>query len=105
MPGFDLTLYVVLVALSAASIVPVVRALPGIQGWVQRGIKPWACDLCMSFWSTIFTTVVWMRIAGLPVYVGWPAFVLAFAMVRANGAPLSSPTALLELKDLDQEKS
>ena len=102
MPVFDLTLYVVLVALSAASIVPVVRALPGVQGWVQRGIKPWACDLCMSFWSTIFTTTVWMRVAGLPWYVGWPAFAVAFAVVRFNGAPTSSPSTLLELKDLEK---
>lgn len=40
----------VLVALFAAGTTLVVRALPVIRGEVFRGVKPWACDLCMSWW-------------------------------------------------------
>jgi hypothetical protein len=31
----------------------VVRALPLVAEWTNKGIKPWACDLCMSFWTSV----------------------------------------------------
>lgn len=40
------------VALTVPGFVRAVRALPFVDAWVMRGIKPWACDICMCFWST-----------------------------------------------------
>lgn len=40
-----------LVALFATGLTLVLRVLPGIRGAVFRGTKPWACDLCMSWWG------------------------------------------------------
>lgn len=42
-----------LLGLAAYFLVSVIRALPPFRGWVARQVKPWACDLCMSFWSTL----------------------------------------------------
>ena len=42
---------VLLVAGAAASaVIELLRVLPGLSALVQRGVKPLACDLCMSFW-------------------------------------------------------
>ncbi len=42
----------ILVGLTSAGMVNVIRLLPGIRGLVLKGKKPWACDVCMAFWST-----------------------------------------------------
>ncbi|MFH1690390.1 MAG: hypothetical protein ABIE42_09165 [Candidatus Eisenbacteria bacterium] len=44
-------------ALAAYLIVQFVRSFKVVRGWMIRGIKPWACDLCMSLWASIL--VVW----------------------------------------------
>ena len=95
-----LTVFVsaVLVGMSAAAIPPIVRALPPIQEWTQRGIKPWACDLCMSFWSTVVMTAVWCALGVLPI-AGLPAFVVTFAIVRFNSEPIGPPPGFPELVD------
>jgi len=41
------------VGLACYFTVGVIRALPPFRGWVARGTKPWACDLCMSWWTSI----------------------------------------------------
>jgi len=40
------------VALTVPGFVRAIRALPRVDGWVMAGVKPWACDICMCFWST-----------------------------------------------------
>lgn len=42
--------------LSVAGAIQVIRALPFVRGWVLDGVKPWSCDLCMSFWLTLTAT-------------------------------------------------
>ena len=42
--------HVVLLGLVAFFAVNVARRLPGVADWTLNGIKPWACDVCMSFW-------------------------------------------------------
>jgi hypothetical protein len=49
---FDL----VVVALFAAGLTHILRALPPFRVWVFRGVKPWACDLCMSWWGAVLAT-------------------------------------------------
>jgi len=40
------------IAFTVPGFVFAVRALPFIDAMVVKGIKPWSCDICMSFWST-----------------------------------------------------
>lgn len=75
----------VVVGLACYFTVSVVRALPPFRGWVQRQLKPWACDLCMSFWSA----VAWNT--GLTIY--WRAELSPSMWAAAGGACL----ALLKL--------
>ena len=42
--------------LTVAGVIQVIRALPGVRRWVLNGVKPWACDLCMSWWISFLTT-------------------------------------------------
>ncbi len=39
------------VALTAPGIIVAVRALPWVEQKMLAGIRPWACDICMSFWT------------------------------------------------------
>lgn len=41
-----------LVGFSTPGVVLAVRALPPVDRRVLASIKPWACDICMSFWTT-----------------------------------------------------
>ena len=55
--------------LSVAGAIQVIRALPYVRGWVLRGVKPWSCDLCMSFWLSL--------VAGASAAVSDPSWSLA----------------------------
>lgn len=33
--------------------IPLTRAPLPFARWTAEGVKPWACDLCMSAWSTL----------------------------------------------------
>lgn len=35
----------------------VVRRVPPVAGWVRRGLKPWACNVCCATWSTLALAV------------------------------------------------
>ena len=39
--------------LTVVGAIQVIRALPGVRRWVLNGVKPWACDLCMSWWLSL----------------------------------------------------
>jgi len=41
----------VFVALTAPGIIVAIRALPWVEKQMMAGVKPWACDICMSFWT------------------------------------------------------
>lgn len=42
-----------LLGLAAMWLTTAVRAVPPFKAWTQAGRKPWACQLCMSLWSTL----------------------------------------------------
>jgi hypothetical protein len=76
---------VLVVGLFAAGLTSVVRALPYFRDLVFRGVKPWACDLCMSWWGSLAGAVA----LDLPVEYGWPAAgVVAVAGVAVSLAAL-----------------
>jgi hypothetical protein len=80
-----LVLDLVLVALFAAGLTHIFRALPPFRGWVFRGVKPWACDLCMSWWGAVLATSA-LRLDEAHGLVG--AGVLAVAAVAPSMAVL-----------------
>jgi hypothetical protein len=49
----NLLAYAILLGAAAATAVTLFRALPPGKGLAKTGRKPWACDICMSFWSTL----------------------------------------------------
>lgn len=87
------------IGMSAASLPPIVRAAPFVQTWMLRGLKPWACDLCMSFWSTIIATTFWSIFSEASFFAGFPAFVVTFAVVRLNSEHFGPPPGFPELAD------
>ena len=63
-----------LVIVAAFTATTVIRKLPGIRGLVARGVKPVACDACMSCWSTLFWRLAALEGCStwtIPVYFIW----------------------------------
>lgn len=67
-----------LIGMAAASMVVVFRAVPPGLQLVATGKKPWACNICMSFWFTILVTLLSCSFklltfdklwAGIPAYI------------------------------------
>jgi hypothetical protein len=48
----DILAWALAVGATAAGLTVAVRALPPVQRWMFQRQKPWACDVCMSFWTT-----------------------------------------------------
>lgn len=49
---YNVALVALLVGISVPGVVLAARALPPVDRRVLAGAKPWACDVCMSFWTT-----------------------------------------------------
>lgn len=86
----ELGLLVILTAAAAVGGTAVLRVLPGLADMNERGIKPIACDLCMSFWLTGCDLVLmaWIN-ERFELLVAWmPAFALAYTwLTRLTPAP------------------
>lgn len=91
------------VALTVPGFVRAARTLSFVDRWVLAGIKPWACDVCMCFWSTGLWTA---GLAGLfqePLLLlaCGPAYTLALILLdymqrppAGSGPPPELPPAL-----------
>jgi len=79
--------------LGSVAVTKCVRALWPFTHWVVRAIKPWACDICMTFWAVVLLAGVAFGL-GVPwqtlLLAGPAAWTIGFAVLR----PLSGPTAL-----------
>lgn len=79
------------VAFTVPGFVLAVRALPPVEKLVFEGVKPWACDICSCFWST----VIWGVIAGcIWGAEGLVAAAPAYAASMGLLSVLSRPTTL-----------
>lgn len=95
-------LTLVYLALAIYGLVRLLRAWGPIQQLVVRGVKPWACDVCLSFWiagvlglqvlimhhhlrpAAVEATLIAMAIPGLvQLLLAWTA-----AQVPQEGAPV-----------------
>jgi hypothetical protein len=96
----DLFFRVILVGLSAAGLVVFLRALPLVQRLVREQKKPWACDVCMSFWSTfLLTSATFHFDGGLALAAAAPGFAVALLVLRKLTEPLRLPPNLPELTE------
>ena len=100
-------LNVLLVALVIAPIVAFftlsLRMVPFIRRAAFRGVKPWACDYCMSVWSTTIFAIAWAALHVWPlVLFSWAvAMPLTMLLVRHLSQPVMNPPPL---EDLDAHR-
>lgn len=66
-----------------------VRTVEFIQSMQYAGIKPWSCNLCMSFWSTTFVT------GGAALAVSATGVPMNYGMMLAAAVPAMTVSTLL----------
>lgn len=88
---------------TAAGVTVAVRALPFVNRWVQHGTKPWACDVCMSFWTTAAVTGAWSAIHMdySLLYAAGPAYPVTMWVLRKITDHHGVVPGLPELEDTD----
>ncbi len=93
MDPWHLLAWSVVIGSTAPGVAIVVRALSAVEKLVLEGKRPWACDVCLSWWMVAATTLV----AGLAAHdleVLWaagPAYPLAYKLIGWLSQPVSSP--------------
>lgn len=84
------------IALTVPGFVLAVRALPWVEKRVLDGVKPWACDICSCFWSTILWALVAAAIWGYEGLIAAPpAYTASLAVLAFLERPSSPPPPLL----------
>ncbi len=77
--------FAILLGMIAASAVSIFRAIPPGSGLLKTGKKPWACDVCMSFWSTLLialiTGIAW-RVPLNQLWTAIPSYIVCLWLVR-----------------------
>lgn len=86
-----LVCWMLLIAFSAAGAVQLIRQLAFVQRQMLRQRKPWICNLCMSFWTTIVATGMWTVLEHAPLAAAIPAFALTLHLVNKLTEPQSKP--------------
>ena len=84
----ELALFALLTAATSVGLALVLRQVYPVSAWNERGIKPWACDLCLTFWLTGLCCG-WGAVVELERLWAWmPAFALAYPwLARVNPMP------------------
>lgn len=96
---------IVVAALGAVGLTTVIRAVPPFARLNEHGVKPWACDLCMSFWTTALFLVVGAisnKVDAFDAFFLWmPSFALAYGTIQRiippplGGPPIDPPVAAM----------
>jgi len=88
--------------LAAAGLTAVVRVLPGVAGLLLAGRKPWACDVCMSWWTALATVGGLHGITYDPwVWICLPG-AIAVAVFLNSRLQAPAPGPMPELQDMDE---
>jgi hypothetical protein len=83
----------IFLALTVPGFVLAVRALPWVEAKVLAGVKPWACDVCSCFWSTVLWALVAWAIFGLEGLVAAPpSYVASLAVLGYLSRPSIPPS-------------
>lgn len=100
MDPFNIMLWAIILGATSAGMTVALRALPTIYRWVEQAKKPWACDRCMSFWTTGLLSV------GLATWLGHeliivcgPAYPWAMFVLCKITDPRGPPPLPLEDSD------
>lgn len=96
-----LLLWALPVGATAAGMIVVIRVLPLIRQQVEAMKKPWACDICMSFWVVGLLVLLLLLGKRDPqfLFVAGPAFPFALWFLRRLTDPPELPPLLLEDSD------
>lgn len=92
----NLLLVVLVSALGSVGLTVALRAVRPFSVWNENGVKPWACDLCMSFWGSALCLVIGAcagRVGFLDAFFLWmPAFAVAYGTIqRIVPVPMGDP--------------
>lgn len=63
----------VLLGMASSALVVIFRAVPPGKALAATGRKPWACNICMSFWFTIITAILGFCFNVIPMDRLWAA--------------------------------
>lgn len=87
---------VVVIGLTVPGFVRAVRMLPAVQSRVLAGVKPWACDVCMCFWSTAALASLAGAVFGPEhLFAAGPAYTVAlYVLGRLEEPPTAPPPEL-----------
>lgn len=91
------------IGLSSASATVIVRRAPFVDKLVERGVKPFACDVCMTLWCTLAAAAC-AHFAGEAGLWGWaPGYAIGKYVLRLLTDPEGVPSSLSlpPLEDLD----
>ena len=81
----------IIVGSTAAGFALALRSLPPFRRWVDAGIKPWACDVCLGFWATLAVALVyWIATGAVLASIG-PAYPVCLAVLRNLTEPKHVP--------------
>ena len=75
------------VALTGYFTARVVRTLGFVQPWLVRGVKPWACNVCMGWWGAVLAASVAYLVlsGGLEAFLTWRPYSFNQALVMYWG--------------------
>ena len=103
---------VAMVAFGAVGLTTLLRTLVPSQ-WVES-VKPWSCDLCMSWWSSSVCVVVAVALDRGTVVDGvltfLPSFALAYIVqqrlhpIPDGGPPMEPPSLPIGSVDRDENE-
>lgn len=97
-----LLLWALGLGLTSAGFTLALRATRWVSARVREAQKPWACDICMSFWAVgAFTLVVGYLHGWDLVLAAGPAYPVSLWALRKLGEPLGPPP-MPELEDSEE---
>ncbi len=96
-----IALWALLLGATAAGMTAAVRRVPSINRRVQAEQRPWACDICMCFWTTALLGAGAAVARWDPVLVVCcgPAYPWSLWVLRKITDPIGPPPMLLEDSD------
>ena len=97
----NIMLWAIILGATSAGMTVVIRALPFVQKWIMAQKKPWACDVCMSFWTVglLGLGLVWLEQKPELVIVCGPAYPWALWVL----CKVTEPKSNFSLPDLEDD--
>lgn len=101
MTSFELLGWSLALGATAAGVIEALRALPWVRRAMLRRQKPWACDICMGFWTTgvLSTLLAWHAHDVERLLVAGPAYPVALLFLAKLGEPRHPPPEMPPLEE------